>query len=669
MYYIKKVLFLFLFSSISVLGAQIINMGDTIDGAWSSASQTKQYTFTLTEGKTVIIEYSVPNISSYISLNLKNYSNHWEGHTTLYSGFSQSKYTLSPGKYTISIENPNEGNQVFSLKLREKIISYSTINLDSITEDIWIDDDSENIEPTKFYTFTLPKRSKIVLDINNRGNLLLRNSQKEFIEKNSKIIEILKAGTYTIEVIKEDLSAEGPFTLHFQQNNTIQKDIDLNSQVNGEWTINSGYSKITKNHTEYYTFTLTKRTQVLMKVNSNIKYCDTQINLLTDEEQLIETGSTIIKTLNPGRYIMDITNNSYKDELTHYTLSFKENIIKTHAITLNSQITGKWTNNSGSSLISKLPTEYYQFTLTQRTEVAIILNSEGMKHGQIILLDEQGKVIKSDSSILMTLEAGTYTMDVTNRYDYYGETGAFTLSFKENIIKPIPISLNKTLNQEFNINSMLSKKTQGPTEHYTFTLNKKTPISVHVDTTIIHPELNLYNSKGQSLVDNNYGSSFAKILDAGTYTIVVSIYPSYSNSSAPFKITLKENIIHNTLISVNTNIDGKIKNTSGISYLQHIPVEHFTFNLNTQSHIKINISNHILNTLREGDILALLDNKGNEIALYRKEYGLSGMKIFPIDITLKAGTYTVEIYESLNFKIISNTYYDWLIAIYHNILF
>jgi len=151
---------------------------------------------------------------------------------------------------------------------------------------------------------------------------------------------------------------------------------------------------------------------------------------------------TKLKDLVPGtRYYVKIIAYNQKGESLPATGKFKTKGEKPSIIpiTLNKSVAGKLTDKKSSTHRDGSYAVYYTFTLKEATSLIIDLQSEqfdtylyvmdGKGESNPVLYEDDDGGTERNSSLSLTLEAGTYTIEVTS-YDQE-VTGKFVLSVKE----------------------------------------------------------------------------------------------------------------------------------------------------------------------------------------------------------------------------------------------
>lgn len=429
-------------------------------------------------------------------------------------------------------------------------------------------------------------------------------------------------------------------------------DIVLGETVEGAWTEESPKGGETNRAKEYYTFTLTEETNVVIISNSELHV---KLHLYDSENNFIKQGknvrsqsySALVAILEPGKYTIDVST-YWGTELGNFELSIKHNKITTHSISLNTTVNGKWTEDSGRSISGGYIKEYYTFMLTEETDIAITLDTQ--YHGQIRLYDSENNRVKkvrdygSYTRLAYLLEAGTYTIDVRSIENKLGD---FTLNLEENkAIEPYDININSTVESAWTEESRLSIIYGRAIEYYTFTLTEKTNVAITLNSSLdeslaLYDSDNNYISIGFGYANNEGKYSDSRLitsLEAGTYIIKVTTYEHETTSwrhLGDFTLSLREisTQTDNKFTSLNTiengawSLDSKISSNRVDSL-----AEYYTFTITTSTIMTIDLTSSV------DTYLYLMDDEGKVIASNDDGSGTNSR----IEIQLDAGTYKIE---------------------------
>lgn len=146
----------------------------------------------------------------------------------------------------------------------------------------------------KYFTFTLPQPVSVQIDVvsNTDSYLYLLagdNPNNNFITSNdngggnfnARLVRNLVAGTYTVEATTESPGLTGPFTLSIRADGggpACRTSLSLGATARGSWAPACISVHRTGSNARYYTFTLTKQTNVQIDLTSSI---DSYLYLLT----------------------------------------------------------------------------------------------------------------------------------------------------------------------------------------------------------------------------------------------------------------------------------------------------------------------------------------------------------------------------------------------------
>jgi len=410
--------------------------------------------------------------------------------------------------------------------------------------------------------------------------------------------------------------------------------IDMNSTTTGMLTDESEISPNSHNASEYYTFTLGETKDIVINLDSDKYYklylLDINGSIIKEAGKYDSKNNKISMTLTKGSYMIDVTT-VFNDQYFIFELSLKENKIETYSMSLETSVDGEWTSSAGLSPRSLQYSNYYTFTLLESTD--IIIDLESTEDPFLYILDSNNSIVSSagvngccHAKIVTTLKAGTYTIDAT-KAKINDRVGVYTLDFKTNSIATTEIDLNSSVDDIWSLSSGTSPRSKGYTNYYTFALDEEKDIFIDVDTDIF---MTIYLlDENNTLIERTYSSTkmFVHLL-AGQYTI--DITTSNVNNTSDYTLRLKENIISNTLIDLNTSIHGEWNGTSGISSNSGKYSNYYTFTLNERKDIVI--------TLPEANsCFYILDANGKRIEKY---FDSSFQKTFIA--SFDAGTYIID---------------------------
>lgn len=594
-----------------------------------SHNHSQVYTFSLTKETDIVIDL---NMADYYwgKLYLLDSNNSIAGETQ--DNFLRNNKimgTFEAGTYSIDVTTSESGDaldttQNFVLSLKENIIQNSVIQLDSITDGAL--SASSGISPRSkhrahYYTFTLDEKKDIAitLDADYSRKIYLLDANQTIIASNNMysnnvtIVQTLESGTYTIDVTTDSENATGIDTLRLKENIISNTDISLGTTVEDEWSLSSGISPQSKKRTHYYTFELLEPTDVKIEL---LGYPQGTLYLLDTNGSTIDTinidsynRKIITKTLNTGIYTIDATTNNYSgNDIGSYTLKLEQNIIETTPIDLNSSVDGNWTESSGISPVTNSYSHYYTFTLTEKKNILIKLDSS--TDASLQLLDENNSIIASNyRKIVKILNPGDYTIVAFKYPD--NNFGNYSLSLHENIISTKLIALNSETNDEWTTHSGVSPHSRNYTNYYTFTLEKSTDILINVSSQQA-THIYLFDSNNTNIGEsyggyyyNNLNNRLATTLPAGTYKIDVSA--DYDNTIGQYTLTLKENkkVLYPLLF--NQQINTQWTTNSFVDPQSKRYIDYYTFSLTALTELTISVQSSATT------VIVIRDKNGNYV--------------------------------------------------------
>jgi hypothetical protein len=221
------------------------------------------------------------------------------------------------------------------------------------------------------------------------------------------------------------------------------------------------------------------------------------------------------------------------------------------SIPLNSSLSGTWVTTCASTHRPGKYAKYYTFTLSSSQQVSITLESS--KDTYLFLLEgsgETGTVITSNddiatgntnSQIVRTLAAGTYTAEATT-YDS-ATTGTFVISVSAG---SNPSACIKSISTDTNVSDSWStscSSTHRPAgtyaKYFTFSLASSRRVTIDLQSS---QDTYLYLLNGSSqigsviaenddIVPGNTDSQIVRTLAAGTYTVEATTYRTATTGS------------------------------------------------------------------------------------------------------------------------------------------
>jgi hypothetical protein len=481
-----------------------------------------------------------------------------------------------------------------------------SIDLNSTVDGILASDSESSpvtSNPADDYVFTLTETKDIVIDLDadfSYGMYLLNScgcvidTATKYDEVDNKIVASLLPGTYIIDITTKYKGQDGgPFSLSLNENHIDSKPIDIDSLIEDEWTSLSGFSPRSKKHTNYYTFTVSEKTDVLIDLQSNMPLlylldsnntviANTPNNLVYDTQH-----AKIVKTLSPGTYTIDATSGRYGSDIKSYTLGFKTNLIESSEIALNSVVHDSWRLSSGTSPRSKNYTQYYTFTLDEDKDIAIVMDTN-IDYAKIYLIDSNNTVLAESNNrkfIAMHLSAGSYTIDASSGNNQVGD---FALSLRENIITNEPIIINSSVEVDLNSRSGISEYNGAYLNYYTFTVDEKKNLLIDLEGLnlsfyILDEDGNRISKYNRSVFYRRQAMDF----EPGTYTIAVT---QLYRREGHYHLSLSENIIKTATILLNSSVEDVLDDSDGISPYSNAYVKRYILTLDKETDIAVDLN-------------------------------------------------------------------------------
>ena len=486
----------------------------------------------------------------------------------------------------------------------------------------WTDEcssDNRQGRYARYYSFSLSEETEVTIDLSSAEDtyLYLLNGSRGGTEeaqnddivtntnRNSRIVATLATGIYTIEATTYNAATTGNFTL------TVTPAVgmgtssgsadhcleDLGSLAmavtrNGSWTDECSSESREGRYARYYSFTLGEESQVTIDLTSNV---DTYLFLLEgagregseegnndDIEVGVNTDSRILSTLAAGTYTIEAT--TYNAATTgNFTLtvtpavgmgtpsgSTDQCVEALGSLTAAVTRSGTWSSECISVSRTGRYAQYYSFTVSQETEVTIDLTSNVDTY--LFLLEGAGREgseegnnddievgVNTDSRILSTLAAGTYTIEATT-YNA-ATTGNFTLTVTPAVGMGTPsgstdqcvealgsLTAAVTRSGTWSSECISVSRTGRYAQYYSFTVSQETEVTIDL-TSNVDTYLFLLEGAGREgseegnnddiEVGVNTDSRILSTLAAGTYTIEATTYNAATTGNFTLKVALE----------------------------------------------------------------------------------------------------------------------------------
>ena len=450
-----------------------IELNTTINNAWNSSSGVSSrshrfaayYHFSLSESKNIVI--NLDNSSNMKVFLLDENNTIIESALGHALGGAQIITHLGIGTYTIdaTTEYGIEEKQ-YTLKLRENSISNHIIDLNSSIYGDWTINSgisSRNGLYSNYYTFTLNESREVVIDVDSCDdamfylldiNQTIINQAQNFggCYESARIVQTLNAGTYIIDVTKQYSPTIGNYVLNLRENTIKMREIIIDSSINSDWTELSPISPLTNRYAEYYTFSLSEKTDIYLLLESS-----EFVKLLLHDQNGTIIGSSygsnspesarIVRTLDKGSYIIEVTT-YFGAQLGNFLLTYGQNSVKKTNILFNQIVQDNVKSNSGYSPRSQNHAEQYTFTLTESKEVNLTISQNA---GAVLyLLDSNNNILDSlntdisqHNTITKKLIAGTYRVEITTYMR--GVFPRYSLIVNADIDTPSQVSTTKSI--------------------------------------------------------------------------------------------------------------------------------------------------------------------------------------------------------------------------------
>ena len=466
----------------------------------------------------------------------------------------------------------------------------------------------------RYYTFTLDAAAGVTITLDSDDGddepvLHLREGESKTgteVDKNEGIgpdytraeimVESLDAGTYTIEARTYHADYEGPFTLTVSVDGAAPPPVSGDcgiadvatdgSEVNGAWANDCQSEETAGRNAQYYKFSLEEDAEVTIELKAD---ADEPVLHLREGESKTGTEidshegfqdegykrAEIVKDLEAGK--------TYTIEARTYSAGYEGPFTLTVSVTGGtggpapigdcgiadiatdgSGATGTWGADCESGVREGRYARYYQFTLSESADVAVVLESDD---AETVLYLREGAGATSGghigfnegepehdyrrASIEETLDAGTYTVEATTYA--VGETGSFTLTVSgagETNGAPAPSGCEAA---EIEADGSGATGTWGAdcesgvregryARYYQFTLSESADVTVVLESDDAETVLYLREGAGATSgghIGFNEGesehdyrrASIEETLDAGTYTVEATTYAAGETGS------------------------------------------------------------------------------------------------------------------------------------------
>ena len=576
----------------------------------------RYYSFTLTESSEVTIDLSSEvDTYLYLREGSATSGTAAHSNDDIESGNTNSEIvaTLSVGTYTIEATTyspTTTGDFTLSVSGGGTATGCNPATLTPPASGVsgsWADDCESSVSGrgyARYYSFTLTESSEVTIDLSSEvdtylylregsstsGTAAHSNDDIESGNTNSQIEATLSAGTYTIEATTYSPNTTGSFTLSVSGGGSGSSGggtttaMGCNpatltlpaSGVSGSWADDCESSVSGRGYARYYSFTVTESSEVTIDLTSSV---DTYLYLregsatsgtvLRDNDD-IESGNTnsrIVATLSAGAYTIEAT--TYSEDTTGtFTLGVSGGTTTAtgcSATTLTlpaSGVSGTWADDCESQVSGRGYARYYTFNLSEGAEVTIDLTSSvdtylylrqgSATSGTAVHSNDDIESGNTDSRIVATLSAGTYTIEATTYSE--GATGTFTLDVSVSgggtttatgcsaTALTLPASgVSGTWADD--CESQVSGR--GYARYYTFTLSESAGVTINLTSEV---DTYLYLRSGSAtsgtaqhsnddIEGSNRNSRIVETLAAGPWTIEATTYNEDTTGSFTLSVS------------------------------------------------------------------------------------------------------------------------------------
>ena len=335
----------------------------------------------------------------------------------------------------------------------------------------------------------------------------------------------------------------------------------------GTWAPGCSSQERSGSHARYYTLDLEEESEVTIELASDdadtylyLRPVDAISGAVLHENDDIESGNTnsrIAATLSAGTYTIEAT--TYSAGVTGtFTLTVTGPDGTTtpgtdecsEILTGDGNVPGTWAEGCDSEVSGRGHARYYTFTLDQQSAVTIDLESEVDTYlylrsvaeatsGDVLHLNDDIESGNTNSRIIATLAAGTYTIEATTYNP--GETGTFTLTVSgldetttpgTDNCEPDTIEADGSVNGTWAAGCDSSVDARGYARYYTFTLDQQSAVTITLESNDADTYLYLRSDSNRTgtpvaFDDDSPDTTRSEIqqtLQAGRYTIEATTY-------------------------------------------------------------------------------------------------------------------------------------------------
>ena len=599
---------------------------DDCDSGVPGRGYARYYSFTLAAEGEVTIDLASDTVDTYLYLREGTATSGTSLHSNddIESGNTDSQIseTLVNGTYTIEATSYNEATtgdftlSVSSAGAQTPVITGCTATALTLpatgTTGSWSDNCESQVPGrgyARYYSFTLTDEIKVTIDLTSTvdtylylrsgdatsGDSLHSNDDIESGNTNSRIVETLAAGAYTIEATTYAEDTEGGFTLSVIQKGSqtpVATGCDPAALtlpatgVTGSWANDCESQVSGRGYARYYSFTLERDGQVIIDLASD--EVDTYLYLRAGDATsgtTLRSNDDIVSGNTDSQIVADLDTGSYTIEATTYaefavgsfTLSVGGRATRAPTVTActstaltlpATDVAGTWVEDCQSGVSGRGYARYFSFTIAEHSDVTISLTStvdtylylreRNASDGEFLHENDDIASDDSNSQISESLLAGSYTIETTTNgeSDTYPEDfdGSFTISVSAQATQtPVavgcdPASLTLPADSipgswAFDCHSDVSGR--GYARYYSFTLAERSDVTIDlasgVDTYLYLREddgtTGDFLHQNDDIASDNKNSQIAENLATGTYTIEATTYNEATTGSFTLSVS------------------------------------------------------------------------------------------------------------------------------------
>ena len=544
-----------------------VGPGDSISGTLASSGDVAYYTLTLTEERVITIRAESEAFDTFLALHNTSDPATADLLTLLGSdddgggGLNSSlTWPLRAGTYLIAVSAAFFGSGPFTLQVSETAVLTAAIG--EVASGTFVIDGATGSD---FYAIDIASTTTVVIDLTGQeidaflglfrhDGALIGLDDDGGDGLNSRLTVTLYAGTYTI--VAGTIGGLGAYELLVTESTTAGGTTVVGSIVPGQ----TATGILSGGGVEFYALTVATDATLVIDLTSGefdtfLDLYDTDnpaevglANLLAlNDDHRLSLNSQITFTLAPGTYLIGVFALSGSGA---YELMVSEGAAGGEPAEVISIVPGQ----AVTGVLSSGGVDFYTLTVTTDATLITDLTSDDFdtfldifdtgnpdEAGPTNLLasnDDHG--LGRNSQISLNLTAGTYLIGVSA----FSGSGVYTLQVEAIPTVVNPISLGVTVTG--------SLSASGAVDHYVFTLDQSTTVSIDLTSENFDPTLELHatddpqqaSSSTFVAFDDDGGeglnSRILEVLEAGMYLINVS---SFSNAVGDYSLQIFETTV------------------------------------------------------------------------------------------------------------------------------